>query len=318
MFKRIAVIKTGWCDAYDGDEVTGAHANVTRFKEGHERYNFRRGPDRRLYGYTPPMGDMEVPPAPKKKEGWLVFVVAKMPGRAGLYLVGWYEAAKFHTQYLPRPEYDSKPATLEHDVQGQPFSYVLTALKGRMVPAAARQFSVRGDRMKRSPVYYLRGNGEKDPWRETLARTLLDARADLIAAPRVKTPASVEPGSGICGDAKRRKQVEDAAVKCVKRHFGNGYHFTDRQKDKCGFDLLFVHKKTGVEHHVEVKGTAMPNPHFFISSNELGHAKKYPQWQLAMVTHALGKPQLDLMDFKAAKKKFRFKITAWHATPRNN
>lgn len=314
MAEKIAVIKTGWCETYDGDLVGGAHANIVNSKEGHERYNFRPGPDGRFYAYTPPIGETEAPPSPRELNDWLVFVVAKRPKRPGIVLVGWYENANFEGDYLPRPEYEQSPPGLERDIFGGEFSYTLSAPTGAMIPAPARTFSFRGDRMKRAPVYYLRGNGETGRWRETLANQLLaekrryEATADAI---RAATP--FEAGKGICGDQERRKQVEDAAVKFVRAHFGDSYHFKDRQKDNCGFDLLFTHKKTGREHHVEVKGTALLEPHFFISRNELAYARQSSQWELAMVTDALGEPQLSLMDYDKASATFEWQPVAWHA-----
>lgn len=265
MFDRIAVIKTGWCETYDGDLVGGAHANIAQYDEGHERYNFRPSSDGTYYGYTPPIGKTEAPPNPNEAYDWLIFVVAKRPKRSGIFLVGWYESATFMGKYLPRPEYADTPATLERDVHGEKFSYTVTAPTGTLVPSPARLFSFRGDHTKRSPVYYLRGNGEKGSWREKLARSLLNEKRrfdELSDAIRTASPADSQ--SGICGDKEHRARVEKAAIECVKSHFGDAFNFLDRQKDKCGFDLLFTHKKTGNEHHVEVKGTTMPVPHFFM------------------------------------------------------
>lgn len=319
MLERIAVIKTGWCETYDGDLVGGSHANIAQFAEGHERYNFRRGPDGTYYGYTPPIGESEAPPAPKQMDDWLVFIVAKRPKKSGIVLVGWYNSATFAGDYIARPEYATNPAGLEKDVHGGQFSYTLTSPSATLIPSLARNFSFRGDHTKRSPVYYLRGNGEKGAWREKLARSLLEAKVGFEAmADSARTAAPAEPRGGICGDQERRAEVEKAAIAKVKDHFGADFHFRDRQKDNCGFDLLFTHKESGKEHHVEVKGTAMLVPHFFMSTNEFGYAVKSPDWQLAMVTDALGEPQLELMDYCKAKKVFDWKTVTWHATARKD
>jgi hypothetical protein len=316
---KIAVIKTGWCETYDGDLVGGAHANVTTFGEGHERYNFRPGADGRYYGYTPPIGKTEAAPSPKDRRGWLVFVVAKEPRRPGIYLVGWYEGAEFQGAYEPRPEYDARPHLLERDAHGGPFSYTLVAGAATLIPTPARTFSFRGDRMKRTSISYLRGNGEKGAWREELASSLLAARKRFsVAAAKVLATSVGDAGGGICGDKERRKEVEEAAVARVRAHFGDEFHFVDRQRDKCGFDLLFTHKESGEEHHVEVKGTAMLQPHFFMSANELAYARKWPQWQLAIVSDALGARELQLMNYQEAKAAFDWQVCTWHATLRKN
>lgn len=317
MFDRIAVIKTGWCETYDGDMVGGAHANIAEYEEGHERYNFRLGPKGGYFAYTPPIGENESAPSPKELSGWLVFVVAKRPNKPGIYLVGWYENAAFLGEYRPRPEYESSPPQLEQDIHGGQFSYTLAAPSATLIPEASRTFSYRGDHTKRSPVYYLKGNGEDGGWRKELADSLLAEKkryeAALAGAPVV---GAIAPAGGICGDAERRKEVEQEAVNHVRAHYGDDYHFRDRQRDNCGFDLLFTHKESGEEHHVEVKGTAMAAAHFFISRNELAYAEKSPNWRLAMVTDALGQPQLDLMDYEQARKTFEWQPIAWHATLR--
>lgn len=317
MFERIAIIKTGWCETYDGDLVGGAHANIVNFEEGHERYNFRPGPDEKYYAYTPPIGETGAAPSPRESSNWLVFVVAKKPKQAGIVLVGWYEGATFTGGYHKRPEYDVSPPTLERDIHKGQFSYTLIADSATLIPAPARTFSFKGDRTKRSPVYYLLGNGEKGDWRNKLATDLLAEKQryeETAAAIRATTP--FEAGNGICGDQERRKQVEDAAVAHVMAHFGDAYHFQDRQKDKCGFDLLFIHKESQREHHVEVKGTALKEPHFFISKNELAYAAQSNDWQLAMVTDALEQPNLTMMPYDKVKEIFDLQAVTWHATLR--
>jgi len=317
MVERIAVIKTGWCDTYDGDLVGGAHANIVDFEEGHERYNFRIAPDGRFYAFCPPIGESESAPSPRHQGDWLVFVVAKRPKESGIVLVGWYENATFEGDYLPRPEYELSPPALERDIHGGKFSYTLSAPTGTLIPAPARTFSFRGDRTKRSPVYYLRGNGETGAWREDLAKALLSEKLRYEStADAIKAATPFEVGTGMCGDRERRREVEQAAVKLVRDHFGTDYDFQDRQRDNCGFDLLFIHKKTKKEHHVEVKGTALLEPHFFLTKNELGYAAQSPNWELAMVTDALGTPKLVLMNYDQARAMFEWQPIVWHATLR--
>lgn len=313
-YRRIAVIKTGWCEGYNGDLVGGAHANIAQHKEGHERYNFLPGPDGSFYGYTPPIGETEAAPSPKQADDWLIFFVAKKPGRSGIFLVGWYEDATFAHEYLARPEYELDPPGLELDVHGGEFSYTVTGPRAVLIPAIARSFFFAGDRLKRTPVCYLRGNGEAGDWREDLALALLDAKRDFEVAFDAGLVASGQRSlGGICGDPERRKEVEVAAIECVKSHFGERYECRDRQSDNCGFDLLFTHKKTREEHHVEVKGTSQMVPHFFMSTNEFAYAQKAPNWQLAMVTDALRGPKLTLMNYAEARKAFEWQTHTWHA-----
>lgn len=309
---KIAVFKTGWCDFYNGDVVKGEHNYIRFHHEGHERYNFKPAPDDSYCGYTPPISD-KYPPSPKDKDGWLIFVLAKKPRESGLYLVGWYEDASFSESYMPRPEYREKPPALERDAQGKKFSYIVSAPTATRISPVARRFRFDGSRMRRSPVYYLRGNGIKDSWRETLARVLLKAKAEF----ETSTDADpVLPRGGICGDQDQRKEIEKAAIATVRAHLAKDYECADRQNDNCGFDLLFVHRKSNDELHVEVKGTAGLQPHFFISVNEHAHAEKFLEWRLAMVTNALNKPAIEIMTYAQAKQRFDWQPFTWHATAR--
>lgn len=307
---KVAVIKVGWCEFYNGDIVKGEHKNIRTHAEGHERYNFKPGSDGSYYGYTPPISD-KYPPSPLEKDGWLLFILAKKPGEAGLYLVGWYENASFADDYLPRPEYKSAQPTLEKDAHGQPFTYIVTAPVATRIPVAARRFRFDGSHMRRAPIYYLRGNDAKDDWRETLVRALIAAKRDFQASNDADVATPPAKG-GICGDPVRRKEVEEAAIAAVKSHYSKDYACVDRQNDCCGFDLLFTHLQTGQEVHVEVKGTSGTRPHFFMSANEYAYAQSWPEWRLAMVTSALDEPQLELMTYGQAKRRFHWEPFAWH------
>jgi hypothetical protein len=311
---RVAVFKTGWCEYYDGDTPKGDHKSLRTLGEGHERYNFKPGPDGRYYGYTPPIAE-KYSPAPKDKDGWLIFVLAKKPGETGLYLVGWYEDATFTGSYTPRPEYRTKPPSLERDMEGNPFLYVASAPRATLVDPGARRFRIDGNRMRRAPVYYLRGNRANGPWREKLARALLRAKASVQASGDVKRTAVTLRG-GICADPVRRKEVENAAIAAVRARFAKSYDCVDRQPDRCGFDLFFVHRRTERELHVEVKGTAGAQPHFFISRNEYAYAASSTEWRLAMVTNALDEPVVEVMTYDQAKRRFDWEPYSWHATRR--
>lgn len=310
-FNKIAVIKTAWCDEYQGELAQGDHANIEENEESHESYNFKPGPDGYFYGYTPPIGEHWAAPSPKDRDGWLVFAVAKKPKASGIYLVGWYENAEFMGEYIPRPEYEETPPTLELDVQGGQYSYTLRAPQAQMIPASQRTFSFKGVRTKRAPVFYLRGNGEEGEWREELAKDLLQVRDSWIKEGALRN-ASKEGKGGICADSERRKEVEDAAVEAVINHLGDKYECVDRQKDNCGFDLLFVHKKSRKERHVEVKGTQNLVGHFFLSRNEDDHGRADDVWELALVTDALDKPKVEMMSYSEAREQFERQVVCWH------
>lgn len=315
-FDKIAIIKTAWCDEFQGELAQGAHAQIDEDEESHESYNFKPGPDGNFYAYTPPIGEHSAAPSPKDRKNWLVFAVAKQPGKNGVYLVGWYENAEFTGNYTPRPEYDQSPHGLELDVHGERYTYTLSAPEGFMIPASRRSFSFKGTHTKRAPVYYLRGNGESDAWRDELAAELLAQRTTWINQGPLETAARRNPG-GICGDAEKRSEVEKASVAAVIKQMGNHYDCVDRQKDNCGFDLLFVEKRTNRERHIEVKGTQNSVGHFFLSRNEDNRGSSDPAWELALVTDALDDPKVELMTYAEAQKAFEWEVICWHAKRKN-
>ena len=317
---RIAVIKVGWSEDYQGGPVEAAHKHVKQHKDGHEKYNFLPGPDGRFYAYAPPVSGYEVAPRPERLDGWLVFSVAKHPRRSGLYLTGWYEAASFAGEYLPRPEYDTSAATLPLDDAGEWFSYTVSADKAVQIYPDETPFVFRGDHMKRSPVYYLRGNGAKAEWCKKLINQLLTIRRSLGDNAGSRGWPRPAGGAGVCADPKLRKEVEVAAVKAVRAHFPDRkFEIDDRQNEKCGFDLL-VRSRINARHelHVEVKGTQNTAPHFLMSRSEYAYMLANPQkWRLAMVTQALSKkPLVEIMDVKQAKARFFWNEFSWHATAR--
>lgn len=319
MAQKIAVIKTGWSEDYRGAVVEAAHAYVSEFKDGHEKFNFLPGPDGRFYAYTPPIGRQFSPPQPDDPDDWLVFAVAKAPNRPGVYLVGWYENARFLGEYRSRPEYDEASPAIPLDGQGETFSYTLVADQAVAIPYEARQFSFPGDHLKRSPIYYLRGNGRSEAWREELAQQLLRVRKSYTP-PVTSQPVNPNESKkgGISADPVRRKEVEEAAIRRVKAEFPKpNFKIKDRQMDKCGFDLLVTDRK-GNELHIEVKGTAMPRPHFLMSRNEYGYMRANPKpWRLAMVTDALGKPKLKLFTAREAEKEFLWEEFTWRGIARD-
>jgi hypothetical protein len=302
-----------------GSPVEAAHKHVRTFKDGHEKYNFLPGPDQRFYAYTPPVGAFEAAPKPKELEGWLVFSVAKAPGRPGLYLTGWYEDAIFEGAYTSRPEYLSNKSALPLDDHDAEFTYTLSADNSVQIDPTTQTFVFPGDHMKRSPVYYLRGNGAKAEWCEELAEKLLAIRRDHTKGRNTVRGGVAGSGrGGICADPEKRKEVEEAAIATVKARFPEDkFDIDDRQMAKCGFDLL-VRAKTEArkELHIEVKGTQNNSPHFLMSHREYAYMLANPRhWRLAMVTNALTKtPKLEIMEAREAQERFFWKEFTWHAT----
>src|SRR5205823_6141791 len=100
----------------------------------------------------------------------------------------------------------------------------------------------------------------------------------------------VSAGSKIAGPwARPDPRSERAAVRHVSTYLrDHGFTVQSKERVICGFDLLAT---SGVrELHVEVKGCRGPDPRFFLSRRERRTAELDPQWRLALVTNALGRP----------------------------
>lgn len=121
MVDRIAIVKTGWSDWYQGGPVVGRFGYLNATEEGqkgHECYNFKPAQDGTYYGYLPPIG--RGPPQPRMKDHWLLIFIAAFEGKGPLTFVGWYEDATFAEGYTERPEYRlSEP--FETDAWGSRF-----------------------------------------------------------------------------------------------------------------------------------------------------------------------------------------------------
>jgi hypothetical protein len=303
MFERIAVVKTAWSDDYAGEMPKGRHANIRKLGDAYERYNFQKGPRGRYYGYLPPMGEKERPPQAAETTGWLLVFVAAQNGTGPLVVVGWYEDATLHDEYLKRPEY-AEPRGFPTDIHGAPYSYCLTARRVHLIPSGERIYRIAGDHIRRAPIVYLRGGPGTDPWRAALAREL-----EILISGRAKKREKPSPGLNF-PDVKHRKLVERAAVDAVEQLLKRTHEIENREKDKCGYDLRALHRSSGEEWFVEVKGTSGAEGHFYMTRNEKSFVDD-PRWRLAMVTDALGKPRIQILDGKKAQKTFFFNPFAW-------
>lgn len=309
MHDRIALVKTGWSEQYQGGAVLGRYAHITEFNEAHERFNFLKHSDGYFYGYLPPIGKKEHPPQPKVNVGWLLIFVSAKNGHGPLTVVGWYENATLLEEYAERPEY-STSEDFETDVHGNKYGYCLSANTGHLIPAASRIHTVSGEHFKRSPILYVRGNGKNESWRNELAifaeTIVAELPKDEDFPPKLSFP-----------DPEKRKRVELAAIESAKKFLSNEYRVTDRQKENCGYDLLARHKKTEEELHVEVKGTSCANMHFYMSRNEYLYMPS-PKWRLLMVTDALTKPKVTLLNTADVRRAFIFDSFAWEATAKKS
>jgi hypothetical protein len=302
MEKRIAFVKTGWSEEYQGGLVVGRYAYEEDY---HERFNFLQVPNKGFFGHVPPIGERYRPPQPKNNQDWLVIFVAARNGSGPLTVVGWYRYATFEREYQPRPEY-SMGEGFPTDANGNRFVYCIHAPEGHLIQAPDREITIPGTRFRRPSIVYVRGTDHDDAWRKelaTLAEQLIKTAKQGEAPPRLTFP-----------DQAHRKKVEVAAIEAAIKYLeGMKYRVTDRQNDNCGYDLLAKRDQPPEEVHVEVKGTSSKTQRFFMSRNEKQYMS-YPKWRLLIVTEALGTPQVTMMTKKEVNETFEFNAFAWEAT----
>jgi hypothetical protein len=275
---------------YAGGEVIGKHRWVSSGHQGHEKYNFQRGPDGVWYAAIPG----RTRPKPRTKDGWLLIFISAEEGKGPLQVVGWYEDANFENQPIPRPEYKSNP-NFETDDEGKRYKYFISARHAHLIPVDQRPAISIGDRMRRSPILYARGNGPPEPWRERLAEkaeSLIRKSAPSVASARSSHPG--RNGRPWYASKELKAEVDKEAIHFVKRKLKARYEVQDRQSDRCGYDLLATSKTSRLQLLVEVKGTSKDRPGFFMTPKEL-IASESSKWRLALVTNALTKPRCRLL-----------------------
>ncbi len=286
---RVAFIKTAWSELYDGEEVKGKARHLSNGFQGHEKFNFRRRSTGMFYATMPPIGATLATPNPAQKDGWLLIFISAEEGIGPLKAVGWYEDAMFEDRGIPRPDYKSNP-DFEVDDAGKPYTYCVSARRAHLIPVDERRsIPTIGDRMKRTPILYARGNNAKEQWRESLAKEAESLLRKPRAAKKRDSSRVVKNEQPWYATIEHRAAVDKQAVKHVKLKLSKQYHIQDRQADRCGYDLLATHKTSRNQFHVEVKGTSTERPGFFLTPKELA-ASCSPKWRLAVVTNALTRP----------------------------
>jgi hypothetical protein len=303
-YNRIAFVKTGWSEWYQGGLVSGRHSYINEYEEAYEKYNFLPIANGKHYAYIPPIGKKERPPQPKENDGWLIIFVAAKNGKGKLTIVGWYENATFHSNYLPRPEYKFESG-FETDNEGMNYSYCISSENAYLVPPNERTKTISGKHFGRTPVIYVKGVQEKDDWRKKLSK---------LAQYYVTSESNnTKKGWGF-PDKEHRDKVEEISIEIATKLLKKKkYKIKDRQKDNCGYDLLATRDNAPTELHVEVKGTSNKEMSFFISKNEKEHMLN-PKWRLLIVTEALTNPRASLLNAAKVEKLFEFTPISWLAT----
>ena len=314
--KKVLWVKFGWSDYYRGGPVDGnfgwLNDNRGKKKEGrgHEAPNFLPVHGT-YYCYVPPQG-MGYAPSHLEPDGWLVICLAKHPKRKGIHVVGWYENAKLHGDWLKRPA-DGLGLTIGKS-DTDDWSYCITSKSAFFIPPELRLMPFSDMSVRQSKYSILAGPGIEPSKSKTRVLRLLEERLQSLKAVAIKNPdeASLpdpevdqaDPLKGF-GTAEHRKKVEEAAEQEVIRSYkAKGYSERRVTHIPCGHDFVFTKGK--IELHVEVKGTSGETPRFYLTRNEFNMGCiDDPNWRLAMVTSALSdSPELKLYTAKALREAF--------------
>jgi len=314
--KKILWVKFGWSDFYRGGSVDGNFSWIKgdrakrKEERGHEAYNFMPV-NGTYYCYVPPQAKTHAP-INDDPDNWLVICLAKHPKRKGIHVVGWYENATLHGDWLDPPS--ERPERSGGAAAGYDWSYCITSKSAFFIPPEQRLLPFSDTSVRQGKYSFLAGPGILPGDNKKRVLRLLEGRLRSLRDLAVKNPDEatlpdpeidpIDPLKGF-GTAEHRKNVETAAEREVIRHFTNkGYDKSRVSHLPCGHDFVFSKGKQ--ELHIEVKGTASDTPQFFLTRNEFNKGcMSNPAWQLAMVTSALSaSPVLKLYRAKELREAF--------------
>lgn len=316
--KKLLWVKFGWSDYYRGGLIDGNFPFIQGGEQGHEAWNFLAQDDGTYYCYTPPQAKSGKP-TNVDRFGWTVVCLAKKPRVKGIHIVGWYENAELTGEYNIRPSgFDAGKSAPTDE-----FYYTIRSSSAWLVPPESRIIPFSHDSVRQGKYSFLRGPNVDTKPRKLEVETILVDRMERLKEVAIHNPTiitapdddnnSIDPISSF-GSAEHRKKVEIAAVETTTRELeSRGYEVFSREKDNVGYDLKATRQKDGSSLYVEVKGTAGPSERFFMTANEHQFIET-PEWRIAMVTDALGKPKLSIYNLLELKKLFDLSPMVWKGT----
>lgn len=298
--KKILWVKFGWSDYYRGGLVDGNFGwlNDNKGKKnegrGHEAFNFNPDPDGTYYCYVPPQA-RDYAPSNDDPHGWTVICLAKNPKHTGVHIVGWYEDATLHGDWLEPPQgLVKKRGDAVHPAYD--WSYCISSKSAYFVPPEYRTMPFSDASIRQGKYSFLEGPNVDTNDNKRRVLTLLMGRLRAMTPFAVQNPNegslpdpeldAADPLKGF-GTPEHRKKVELAAEAAVIEYYQKkGYAYERVTHLPYGYDFIFTKGK--IARHVEVKGTSSSTPQFFITRNEyMKGLQSNPAWRLAMVTSAL-------------------------------
>ena len=308
-------MKFGWSEFYQGGPIDGNFPFIAQGGQGHEAWNFLPQNDGWYYCYTPPVGIGGNTPNNPDNSGWTVVCLAKKPRQTGLHIVGWYENAELMGEYKIRPNGFDAGENLPVDE----FFYSIRSKEAWFVPPEKRTEPFSHRSIKMGKYSFLDGpdvvaTPNKGEVLNIIAPLLEKLRKVSVYNPNPENNPDYDndkydPMRGF-GSPEHRKAVENAAVKATMQDLEKrGYKCVSREKENVGYDLDAKHD-TEETLHVEVKGTSLQQPRFFMTKNENCFMKE-PSWRLSMVTNALDSPAVRIMTLAEVDKMFDLQPIVW-------
>jgi hypothetical protein len=321
--RKVLWIKVGWSEYYRGEPVDGNfgwlidNRRRRNKKTGHEAFNFMPGPGGQYYVYVPPQSGTSAP-YNEDNEGWTVICLAKNPKHPGVHVVGWYENATLLGDWREPPK-DRQRRSTGDARPGYDWSYCILSASAYFVPPGHRTMPFSDTSIRQGKYSFLVGpnlkvRSEESERNKQRVLGILDRQLQKLQAVAVHNPDAekipdprlnqADPLVGF-GTPQQRKAVELASEKQVISYYKKrGYAHINMTKIVCGYDFLFT--KGGDELHVEVKGTAGVEQHFYLTRNEFKNGLQINRkWRLAIVTEALAKkPKVTILEPRQVRKRF--------------
>ncbi|MCP3657592.1 MAG: DUF3883 domain-containing protein [Herbaspirillum sp.] len=315
--KKILWVKFGWSEYYRGGPVDGNFGwiNKNRGKKevrAHEAFNFYPDSNGTYYCYVPPQGE-KYAPANSDPYGWTVICLARKPGHTGIHVVGWYEDATLHGEWL-EPAADIVKKRGDTINPAYDWSYCITSRAAYFILPEHRTVPFSDSSVRQGKYSFLEGPNvtENDNKRRVLS--ILEDKLRKLKGLAILNPTAANAPDPeldaadpliVFGDADHRKRVEKASESLVIDYYeSQGFGSLRVTHLPCGYDFAF--SKDDEVLHVEVKGTAGATPRFFLTRNEYLKGKEgNPNWRLAMVTSALSdNPRLKIYSAKELDRFF--------------
>lgn len=313
---KIMLCNIGWSTKYEGSFLKGSHEFIKKHKgDGSERWNFKKFPNGKVYGYIRGMGGKKHSPpqlSVNLQSRWTILFYAKDPNDQVLKFVGFYRNATIFSQWGEHP--------INKVIRGETEKHVYCATTSARQailfpedkrPVVGKGFGQAGFVYLTNPKTRKISRGNKSLYKQVLSylKGRLPQPVDDKKGRRRTSPTTI--------DQEYREAVEKASMSFVTRQLRReGFSVKDISREKIGFDLQGERGADIV--YVEVKGTAGTEPRFIITRNEIEFMGKDPSAIIAIVTTALAQPMLYVLKGLNIQKAYKLRPLQLEAIPRSN